>query len=116
MKLVDVHPSIKSFSVQCHLGPYFMREDIDFDRNYSGVVKLKSKPIANEVASQIKDWDCNLRFFPAQGKGETPSFTAQNDMFKAKAGSKLVTEVKGAIGSAQSPPAMKVQPLMPRRY
>jgi hypothetical protein len=111
VKLADIYSTIKSFSVQCRLGPYFLREDVQFVRNYSGVVELTSKPIANEVANQIKEWSCKLYFFPEAGQGEVPSFAAQNEMFKAKAGTKLVTEVKGTIGA---PAPLMLQPAMPQ--
>ena len=100
VRLVDMHPDIKSLSVQCQLGPYFAREDVTFQRNYSGVVRLKSQPIANEVAASIKGWSCKLFLFPVAGKGEQPSFDAKDARYKAKAGTKLVAEVTGSFAPA----------------
>ena len=100
VRLADIHPDIKSLSVQCQLGPYFLREDVNFQRNYSGVVRLTSQPIANEVAGTIKDWRCRLFLFPAGGQGAQPSFEAQDEKYRAKAGTKLMVEVKGSLGPA----------------
>jgi hypothetical protein len=104
VRLVDIHPDIKSLSVECSLGAYRAREDVLFQRSYSGVVKLKTAPIANEVAAKHKDWRCRLFLFPAKGNGDQPSFAAKDERYRAKAGTKLVADVKGSVGSGGAAP------------
>ena len=102
VRLTDIHPDIKSFSVQCQLGGHIlgMREDIKFQGHYSGVVRLTSEPIANELVGSIKEWRCQLRLFPAAGQGQMPSFNAPDEKFRAKAGTKLLAEARGPIAPA----------------
>jgi len=106
--LVDIHPDIKSFSVDCAVGKFQHRTLVKFERNFSGVVEVKSPPIPVNAALTIKSWRCRLFLLPGGTGSGTPSYDSKIEMYKAKARTKLVTEVKGTIGAA--PPVLRAVP------
>jgi hypothetical protein len=107
--LENISSGVKSFSVQCHLGPVFIRRDVGFQRRFQNTVHLSTPPIDQETAAKIKDWHCNILFFPTTGTAGPPTVGNASPDLAVKPGTTLVTEVKGVVAS-QTGPQRVLQP------
>jgi hypothetical protein len=121
VKLANLYPDVKSFSVGCRVttsaNPVSNwasgRTDINVTQTYDNTVNV-AVTVPDSVASQVNYWVCEISLFhTGAGMGCTPTTSATVNACKAKAGTQLVTKVEGPLQSgaaAVSSPPLQLKP------
>jgi hypothetical protein len=107
VKLENLYPDVKSFSIGCRLTKSSSpstnyaggRKDINIlgKGKYHGMVSVPIK-VPDSISTIVNYWVCNIYLFRVSASGGCkPSYNTAVKACRAKAGSQLVTTVKGRL-------------------